>query len=328
MKNSCFQSVNENVKECSARMASFYKLAGRQSEVDDVLKTEARKFEENMSSLNILPLNSAPKLKRLLQKERNLESSIRSISDATTPCEIMFDSLVIPIVSTKYVSDTQKRLNAKISKLKSDDNLMEAFQNRVSQLLLSMPRNSDLEKKNKDVMSYATPEAKARRLQANSIMIKQRCEQAKHKSALFESSFKELTAQKLLEDQLRMENNLLLAENRLRQKHLADFQMETMPVFAMVSRFQWFAKVLFNEVPKSRQKSACIVFVQRWFRNIQLHKKTERSNRIHQTFRRAFRRFKMMYCLWKGTFALKLLIKFMRERKKARQVSFVIRSYM
>lgn len=177
-------------------------------------------------------------------------------------------------------------------------------------------------------MSYATPEAKARRLQAHSIMIKQRCEQAKHKSALFESSFKELTAQKLLEDQLRMENNLLLAENRLRQKHLADFQMETMPVFTMVSRFQWFVNVLFNEVPKSRQKSACIVFVQRWFRNIQLHKKTERSNRIHQTFRRAFRRFKMMYCLWKGTFALKLLIKFMRERKKARQVSFVIRSYM
>jgi hypothetical protein len=328
MKNSCFQSLNENVKECSANMASFYKHAGRQSKADDLLETEARNFEENMSSLNILPLNSAPKLRRLLKKERQFELNIKSNSDGTTPSEIMFDSVAAPIIPLKHVSDAQKRINAKISKLKSDDNLMEAFKNRVSQLLVKMPSKSDLEKRNKDVSSYATPEAKAQRLQANSAIMKQRCEQAKKNSILLESSFKESTAQKLEEDRIRIHNNLLLAENRLRQKHMVDFQMETMPVLAMVSRFHWFIKLLLSEVPKARQTSLCIVFVQRWVRKIQLRKKIERKIRIHKTFRRGFRRFKMMYCLWKGTFALKLLIKFMREMKKARQVTFVIRSYM
>jgi hypothetical protein len=328
IKNSCFQSLNENVKECSAHMASFYKQAGRQSRSDYLLETEARNFEENMSSLNILPLNSAPKLKRLLKKERQFESTIKNISDGTTPSDISFDSVAAPIIPFKHVSDAQKRINAKIFKLKSDDNLMEAFKNRVSQLLTSMPSKSDLEKRNKDVSSYATPEAKARRLQANSAIMKQRCEQAKTNSMLLESSFKESTAQKLEEDRIRIQNNLLLAENRLRQKHLVDFQMEIIPVLAMVSRFHLFMKLLLSEVPKARQTSLCIIFVQRWVRKIQLRKKIERKNRVRQTFRRAFRRFKMMYCLWKGTFALKLLIKFMRERKKARQVTFVIRSYM
>jgi hypothetical protein len=220
------------------------------------------------------------------------------------------------------------RINAKITKLKSDDNVMEAFQKRVSSFLASMPKMGELARKNKDVSSYATPEAKALRLQANSTMMKQRCEQARRNATLLESSFKESTAQKLEEDRIRIQNNLLIAENRLRQKNLADFQMETMPIFAMLSRFSWFVKVLLYEVPKAHHASQCIVSIQRWVKSIQKRKKSERRNRIYKTFRRAFRRFKMMHCLWRGTFALKLLIKFMREMKKARQVTFVIRSYM
>jgi CRP-like cAMP-binding protein len=328
MKNTCFQSLNENVKDCSAGMASFYKNAGRQSKMDDTLEMEARKFEEHIQNLNFLPLNSAPKLKRLLKNDLELKSNTKIVSDGPTPSEIMFDSIVAPIVPLKHVSDAQKRINEKILKLKSDDNLMEAFKNRVSQLLVSMPKKGELEKRNKDVSSYATPEAKARRLQANSDMMRQRCEQAKRNSILLESSFKESTAQKLEQDQIRIQNNLLLAENRLRQKNIADFQLETMPVFAMISRFHFLVKLFLSEVPKARHTTLCIVLIQRWVKRIQLREKIERRNRVHQTFRRAFRRFKMMYCLWIGTFALKLLIKFMRERKKARQVTFVIRSYM
>jgi hypothetical protein len=328
IKNGCFQSLNENVKECSANMASFYKQAGRQSKGDDTMDNEVRKFEENMSTLNILPLNSAAKLKRLLKKERNLESPFRSISDDPLSIEIKIDTPVLPVVHVKHISDVQMRINAKITKLKSDDNVMEAFQKRVSSFLASMPKMGELARKNKDVSSYATPEAKALRLQANSTMMKQRCEQARRNATLLESSFKESTAQKLEEDRIRIQNNLLIAENRLRQKNLADFQMETMPIFAMLSRFSWFVKVLLYEVPKAHHASQCIVFIQRWVKSIQKRKKSERRNRIYKTFRRAFRRFKMMHCLWRGTFALKLLIKFMREMKKARQVTFVIRSYM
>jgi hypothetical protein len=328
INNSCFHSLNENVKECSANMALFYKTAGRQSKRDDMLEVEARKFEDQMSSLNILPLNSASKLKRLLNKERLVQSPTRSVTDDPTSGDVKLDPVALPMIHAKHVSDVQMRIDAKILKLKSDDVVMEAFQRRVSSLLACMPKMGELARKNKDVASYATPQAKARRLQANSAMVKQRCEQAKRNAILLESSFKESTAQKLVEDQIRIQNNLLIAENRLRQKNLAEFQLETLPVFAMVSRFSYLIKLLLCEVPKARHASQCILLIQRWVRMIQNRKKMERRNRVQQTFRRAFRRFKMMYCLWKATFALKLLIKFMREMKKARQVSFVIRSYM
>jgi hypothetical protein len=328
IKNNCFQSLNENVKDCSANMAFFYKEAGRQTKGDDTFEAEARKFEEHMNSLNILPLNSSSKLKRLLKKERLLESSMRSITDDPISCDIKLEPVVLPIIHTKHVSDVQMRIDAKILKLKSDDTVMEAFKKRVSSALASMPKMGELARKNKDVASYATPEAKARRVQTNAALMKQRCEQARRNAALFESSFKESTAKKLEEDHIRIQNNLLIAENRIRQKNLAEFQIETLPVFAMVSRFSWFVKLLLSEVPKARHASQCIILIQRWVKIIQNRKKMERRNRVLKTFRRAFRRFKMMYCLWKGTFALKLLIKFMREMKKARQVTFVIRSYM
>jgi CRP-like cAMP-binding protein len=329
MKSSCFQSLHENVKECSAHMGSFYKHAGRLSKIRvDIFESEARKFEENLNDLNVLPLNSAPKLKRLLKREAKLQSSINCHTDSPMPQEPLLEANVNSIVSIKYVSDVQKRINQKISKLKSDESLMEAFQNRVSLILAGIPRQSEVEKRNKNVSSYATPEAKATRLQANAAIIKQRCEQAKKNSILLESSFKASAAQKLEEDQIRVQNNLLMAENRLRQKHLADFQIEILPIFAMVFRFHCFVKFLLNHVPRVRHKSTCVVRIQRWIRHIQFLQKTARRLKVIRTFRRAFRRFKMMYCLWKGTFALKLLIKFMREMKKARQVTFVIKSYM
>jgi hypothetical protein len=328
IKNSCFQSLNENVKDCSAHMASFYKVAGRLSNVDNISEVEARSFEENMKSLNVLPLNSAPKLKRMLKKEQQLQSTVKSFSAGNTPSETMFDSVIAPIVPMKHISDAQRRINKKILLLKSDESVMEAFKNRVTLLLARMPGKGDLETKNKDVSSYATPEAKTLRIQANSAIMKQRYEQAKRNAFLLESSFKESTAHKLEEDNIRIQNNLLIAENKLRQKYLADFQLDIFPVFAFVSRFHWFAKMLLNEVPKARHKSRCIVHIQRWVRIVQMRHRMKKRKWVVQTFRRAFRRFKMMYSLWQSTFALKLLIKFMREMKKARQVSFVIRSYM
>ena len=205
---------------------------------------------------------------------------------------------------------------------------MEIFIKRVTHILASLPGKSEMEKKNKDVSSYATPEARSLRLQTNAALTKQRCDKARIQKQALESSFKESTAKKLEEDEIRIQNHILAAENRLHQKNLADFQMETLPVFAMISRFRWFVKIFLNEVPKVRHLLRCTVKLQRCIRKHQSRQRTERKNRVHQRFRRAFRRFKMMYCLWAQTFALKMLLKFMREMKKARQVTFVIRSYM
>jgi hypothetical protein len=332
IQNSCFQSLNENVKECSANMASFYKTAGRRAQPNESFEAEALQFEGKMSSLNILPFNSAPKLKRLLVKERVLQSQspTRGMSDTPTLNDVIFDLpvAVAPIIPLKHVSDVQKRVDAKILKLKSDEQAMEIFKKRVTHILASLPGKSEMEKKNKDVSSYATPEARSLRLQTNAALTKQRCEKARIQKQALESSFKESTAKKLEEDEIRIQNHILAAENRLHQKNLTDFQMETLPVFAMVSRFRWFVKVFLNEVPKVRHLLQCTVKLQRCIRNHQSRQRTERKNRVHQRFRRAFRRFKMMYCLWAQTFALKMLLKFMREMKKARQVTFVIRSYM
>ena len=250
------------------------------------------------------------------------------MSDTPAPNELMVDSAIAPIILLQHVSGAQKRVDAKISKLKSDEHAMEVFKTRVSHILATLPGKSEMEKKNKDVASYATPEARALRIQTNAALTKQRCEKARMQKSNLETSFKEITAKKLEEDQIRSQNYILAAENRLHQKNLADFQTETMPVFAMVSRIRWLVKVFLNEVPKARHLLKCTVKLQRCVRKHQMRTKMETRNRVYQTFRRAFRRFKMLYCLWAPTFALKMLLKFMREMKKARQVTFVIKSYM
>jgi len=120
------------------------------------------------------------------------------MSDTPTLNDVIFDLpvAVAPIIPLKHVSDVQKRVDAKILKLKSDEQAMEIFKKRVTHILASLPGKSEMEKKNKDVSSYATPEARSLRLQTNAALTKQRCEKARIQKQALESSFKESTAKK------------------------------------------------------------------------------------------------------------------------------------